>query len=61
MQFPPAKSNAANRHYLTLQPSILKEFKEKKPHSTTSLTEQGRAAFREYKNSLPQVLDDLPE
>ncbi len=41
--------------------TINKEFKGKKPHSTLRLTEQGRAAFREYKNSLQQVLDDLPD
>jgi DNA-binding MarR family transcriptional regulator len=41
--------------------AIKKEFKGKKPHSTVSLTKQGRAAFREYKKSLQQVLDDLPD
>ena len=41
--------------------AIEKEFKGKKPHSTVHLTEQGRAAFREYKKSMQQVLDDLPE
>jgi DNA-binding MarR family transcriptional regulator len=41
--------------------TISKEFKGKKPHSTLRLTEQGRTAFREYKNSLQQVLDDLPD
>jgi DNA-binding MarR family transcriptional regulator len=40
---------------------INKEFKGKKPHTTISLTKQGRTAFREYKNSLQQVLDDLPD
>jgi DNA-binding MarR family transcriptional regulator len=40
---------------------INKEFKGKKPHTTISLTKQGRAAFREYKKSLQQVLDDLPD
>ena len=38
-----------------------KEFKGKKPHTTIRLTEQGRAAFREYKKSMQQVLDDLPD
>jgi DNA-binding MarR family transcriptional regulator len=41
--------------------TITKTFKGKKPHSTVSLTEQGRAAFREYKSSMQQVLDDLPD
>lgn len=40
---------------------ITKEFKGKKPHSTVRLTGQGRAAFREYKKSMQQVLDDLPD
>ena len=38
-----------------------KEFKGKKPHTTIRLTEQGRVAFREYKRSMQQVLDDLPD
>ena len=41
--------------------AINKEFKGKKPHTTISLTKQGRAAFRKYKKSLQQVLDDLPD
>ena len=41
--------------------AIEKEFKGKKPHTTIHLTDQGRAAFREYKKSIQQVLDDLPE
>ena len=40
---------------------MLKEFKGKKPHTRIQLTEQGRAAFREYKKSMQQVLDDLPD
>ena len=40
---------------------MLKEFKGKKPHTKIQLTEKGRAAFREYKKSLQQVLDDLPD
>jgi DNA-binding MarR family transcriptional regulator len=38
-----------------------KEFKGKKPHTTIRLTKQGRTAFREYKKSMQQVLDDLPD
>jgi DNA-binding MarR family transcriptional regulator len=41
--------------------AIEKEFRGKKPHTTLRLTGQGRAAFREYKKSLQQVLDDLPD
>ena len=40
---------------------IEKEFQGKKPHSTIRLTAQGRQAFREYKQSMQQVLDDLPD
>ena len=40
---------------------IEKEFQGKKPHSTIRLTEQGRSAFRLYKKSMQQILDDLPE
>jgi hypothetical protein len=40
---------------------IAKAFKGKKPHSTVHLTDQGRTAFRECKNSIQQVLDDLPD
>lgn len=41
--------------------TVSKEFKGKKPHSTISLTREGRAAFKQYKKSLQQVLDDLPD
>lgn len=41
--------------------AINKEFIGKKPHTTISLTKQGRTAFREYKRSLQQVLNDLPD
>lgn len=40
---------------------ITKEFKDKKPNTTISLTAQGREAFREYKQRMLEVLDDLPE
>jgi DNA-binding MarR family transcriptional regulator len=40
---------------------MTKEFKGKKPHTTISLTQEGRDAFREYKKSMQQVLDDLPD
>lgn len=38
-----------------------KSFKGKKPQTTLRLTEQGRKAFRAYKESMQQVLNDLPE
>ncbi len=41
--------------------SIEKSFRGKKPHTTLRLTSQGRAAFRAYKQSMQQVLDDLPD
>ena len=41
--------------------TIDKEFRGKKTHSTIHLTKQGRIAFREYKKSMQQVLDDLPD
>lgn len=40
---------------------MIKEFQGKKPHTIIRLTEQGRAAFRDYKKSMAQVLDDLPD
>lgn len=38
-----------------------KSFQDKKPHTMIRLTEQGRKAFRAYKDNLGQVLDSLPE
>ena len=40
---------------------IQKTFEGKKPKSILRLTEQGRDAFRAYKKSMQQVLDDLPD
>ena len=40
---------------------VEKEFKGKKPHTMLHLTEDGRAAFREYRGRMKQVLDDLPD
>ena len=39
---------------------IEKEFVGKKPHTMIRLTDYGRTAFREYKQCMQQVLDDLP-
>jgi DNA-binding MarR family transcriptional regulator len=41
--------------------AVEKEFRGKKPHTMLHLTDEGRAAFRAYKQRLQQVLDDLPE
>lgn len=40
---------------------MIKGYRGKKPHTTIRLTERGRTAFREYKRSMQQVLDDLPD
>ena len=40
---------------------IEKEFVDKKPHTMLRLTDEGRAAFREYVQSMKQVLDGLPD
>jgi DNA-binding MarR family transcriptional regulator len=40
--------------------SIQKGYQGKKPQSKIQLTAQGRKAFQDYKKSLQQVLDDLP-
>ena len=41
--------------------TIEKTFKGKKPHTMIRLTDKGRAAFREYKQNMQKVLDDLPD
>jgi DNA-binding MarR family transcriptional regulator len=40
---------------------IEKTFQGKKPRTILRMSEQGREAFRAYKENLKQVLDDLPE
>jgi DNA-binding transcriptional ArsR family regulator len=40
---------------------IEKEFVGKKPHTMLRLTDEGREAFREYRRSMKQVLDDMPD
>jgi DNA-binding MarR family transcriptional regulator len=40
---------------------IEKTFKGKRPQTTLSLTPEGRQAFKHYKNTLKQVLNDLPD
>ena len=40
---------------------VEKGFKGRKPHTMLHLTEEGRAAFREYRARIKQVLDELPD
>jgi DNA-binding MarR family transcriptional regulator len=40
---------------------VEKEFVDKKPRTMLRLTDEGRAAFREYVQSMKQVFDDLPD
>jgi DNA-binding MarR family transcriptional regulator len=40
---------------------VEKGFQGKRPHTMLHLTEEGRAAFRAYRRSMKQVLDDLPD
>ncbi len=40
---------------------IEKEFKGKKPHTMLHLTQEGRSAFQEYRQSMKHVLDELPD
>jgi DNA-binding transcriptional ArsR family regulator len=41
--------------------AVEKEFLGKKPHTMLFLTDEGRAAFRDYRQRMKQVLDDLPD
>jgi len=41
--------------------SVNKGYKGKKPHTSISLTEEGRKAFREYKEKMQKILDKLPD
>lgn len=38
-----------------------KTFLDKKPHTMISLTDEGRKAFRDYKDSMQEVLGNLPD
>ena len=40
---------------------IVKEFIERKPHTTLKLTKKGRSAFKEYQQNLKQVFANLPK
>lgn len=39
--------------------AVKKEFIKKKPHTMLSLTDKGRTAFREYREKMKRVLDEL--
>ncbi|MDP2895865.1 MAG: transcriptional regulator [bacterium] len=41
--------------------NIRNKFLGKKPHTMVQLTDRGRAAFRRYRESVKQVLEELPE
>ncbi|MCP4452423.1 MAG: transcriptional regulator [Planctomycetes bacterium] len=41
--------------------NVEKEFVNKKPHTMLSLSDQGRQAFQDYRESMKRVLDELPE
>ena len=36
---------------------VVKEFKDKKPHTVLKLTDRGRQAFHEYQNTMKGLLD----
>ena len=40
---------------------ISKTFQDKKPNTMIQLTEQGRQAFRNYKDEMQEVLGNLPD
>jgi DNA-binding MarR family transcriptional regulator len=41
--------------------NIIKGYQGKKPQSQIRLTSQGRDAFKNYKSTFQQILDDLPD
>ena len=41
--------------------SLRKSFQDKKPNTMIQLTDEGRQAFRQYKDSMQQALGDLPD
>ena len=40
---------------------VEKKFVQRRPQTMLRLTDKGRSAFREYRRSMKQLLDDLPE
>ena len=41
--------------------SLRKSFQDKKPNTMIQLTDEGRQAFRQYKDSMQQALGNLPD
>jgi DNA-binding MarR family transcriptional regulator len=41
--------------------AVDKDFYERRPRTMLRLTDSGRAAFRQYRQTMKGVLDDLPE
>lgn len=52
-------------HLITLEKAgyvdVKKEFVDKTPRTLLSLSERGREAFREYRDSLKKVLNEIPD
>jgi len=40
---------------------VKKEFVDRKPHTVLQLTNKGRTAFQEYRQSMKQLFKELPE
>ncbi|MFW9861385.1 MAG: winged helix-turn-helix domain-containing protein [Candidatus Thorarchaeota archaeon] len=40
---------------------VEKEFVDRKPRTTLSLTEAGRKAFRKYRTTMKSVIEELPD
>jgi DNA-binding MarR family transcriptional regulator len=40
---------------------IIKEFIDRKPHTALALTKKGRDAFKQYRRSIKQIAERLPE
>jgi DNA-binding MarR family transcriptional regulator len=40
---------------------VVKDFVKRRPHTMLRLTDAGRAAFREYRKTMKQGLDDLSD
>jgi len=40
---------------------VTKEFMDRTPHTALKLTKKGREAFKQYRKSVKQFIDELPE
>ena len=40
---------------------VIKEFKDRRPNTMLKLTKKGRQAFRDYRQQIMQVLENLPD